>query len=327
MKWSTAIAFSGLVLLSCFSAALSQEPDSALQKPAPNSSFDLAPDSQGVLSQSQMQQLFRIVAQKDQQNDKRLHDYTYIERSEAHDIDGKGNVKSSKSETSEVMELYGEQVERKIEKDDKPLSDKDAEKEEQKIQKLTEKRKNETESDRRKRAEKEEKEQEEGRKFEVEVADAYNFKLVGSETLGGRDTYVIDADPKPGYEPHMKDAKFLPKFRGRVWIDKSDLQLSKIDVTCIDTVSLGWFLARVHKGTRIVFEQTRVNDEVWLPKHVSAKIDARLALLKEYNLDIDQTYRDYKKFRASTRIVDLGDLQKPDSQKPGMQKSDLEKQK
>jgi hypothetical protein len=28
--------------------------------------------------------------------------------------------------------------------------------------------------------------------------------------LNGRDTYVIDADPRPGYEPHSKDAKFLP---------------------------------------------------------------------------------------------------------------------
>ena len=32
---------------------------------------------------------------------------------------------------------------------------------------------------------------------------------------------VIDADPRPGYEPHMKDAKFLPKFRFRVWLDRS----------------------------------------------------------------------------------------------------------
>lgn len=255
-----------------------------------------------------MQQLFRIVAEKDQENDKHQRDYTYIEHSEEHVLDGSGKVKSTKSESSEVMELYGEQVERKIDKDGKPLSDKEAAKEEERIQKLTEKRKNESDKDRTKRAEKEEKDREDSRKFEAEVADAYNFKLVGTEALNGRDAWVIDAEPKPGYEPHMKEAKFLPKFRGRVWIDQTDVQLSKLDVTCIDTVSLGWFLARVHKGTRIVFEQTRVNDEVWLPKHVALKIDARVALLKEYNLDIDETYRDYRKFRTSTRIVDAGDL-------------------
>ena len=55
------------------------------------------------------------------------------------------------------MELYGEQVQRVIEKDDKALDTKDAAKEEEKIQKIIDKRKNESESDRKKREEKEEK--------------------------------------------------------------------------------------------------------------------------------------------------------------------------
>ena len=121
---------------------------------------------------------------------------------------------------------------------------------------------------------------------------------------------MIDAEPRPGYEPHLKEAKFLPKFRGRVWIDKDEAQLAKLDVACIDTVSLGWFLARIHKGSRIVIEQTRVNDEVWLPKHFDVKVDVRLALLKNFNVELEQTFRDYKKFRATARIVDVGDLKK-----------------
>jgi len=56
-----------------------------------------------------------------------------------------------------------------------------------------------------------------------------------------------------------------------------------------------------------MLEQTRVNDEVWLPRHVTFKFDARVALFKGYNLDSDQEYRDYKKFRSSAKIVDMGD--------------------
>jgi hypothetical protein len=107
----------------------------------------------------------------------------------------------------------------------------------------------------------------------------------------------------------MKEAKFLPKFRGRVWIDKTEAQWSKMDIECIDTVSLGWFLARVHKGSRIVIEQTRVNDEVWLPKHVAIKVDVRLALLKNFNVEADQTFRDYKKFGSTTRILGVVEVQ------------------
>ena len=145
----------------------------------------------------------------------------------------------------------------------------------------------------------------------LEVADAYNFTLVGTEAVGGRDAWVINAEPRPGFQPHMKEAKFLPKFHGRVWIDKGDLQLAKMDVECLDTISWGVFLARFHKGSRFVLQQTRVNDEVWLPRQLAVKVDVRLALLKNFNVDVEQTFRDYKKFSASSKIVGIGEVQEP----------------
>jgi hypothetical protein len=56
-----------------------------------------------------------------------------------------------------------------------------------------------------------------------------------------------------------------------------------------------------------MLEQTRVNEEVWLPRQLTAKIDVRLALLKNFDVDIEQSFRDYKKFRTSTRIVNPAD--------------------
>jgi len=261
------------------------------------------------LSEDQIRNLIRQTAEKDMENDKRQRDYTYIQREEQRRLDGKGQVKSTEAKTSEIMELYSEQVERLIAKDDKPLSDKNARKEEEKIQKLIDKRKNESPEDRKKREEKEEKEREEGRQFVSEVADAYNFRFVSIESLAGRDTYVIDGEPKPGYEPHLKEAKILPKFRFRAWIDKDESQWKKLDIQCIDTVSFGLFLARIHKGSRITLEQTRINDEVWLPQHVAVKIDVRLALLKNFNVEDDITFRDYKKFRTNTKIIPIGEVQ------------------
>src|SRR5580698_5618394 len=260
------------------------------------------------LSEDQIRQLIRQTAEKDMENDKRQRDYTYIQREEEQKLDGKGQVKSTETKTSEIMELYGEPVERLIAKDDKPLSDKDAKKEEEKIQKVIEKRKNESEEDRKKREAKEEKEREQNRQFVREVADAYNFRMAGIESLAGRDTYVIDGEPKPGYQAHLKEAKILPKFRFRAWIDKDESQWKKLDIQCIDTVSFGLFLARIHKGSRIIIEQTRINNEVWLPQHISVKVDVRLALLKNFNVEQEQSFRDYKKFRATSRIVGMGEL-------------------
>ncbi len=264
-----------------------------------------APTTPATLSQEQIRDLIRLSADKDLENDKKLRDYTYVERQEERRLDGKGQVKSTETKTYDVMEIYGEQVQKQIAKDDKPLSAKDAQKEDEKIQKLIDKRKNESEADRKKRLEKEEKEREDERQFVREVADAYNFKFIGIEKLDGRDNFVIDGDPKPGYQPVRKEAKILPKTRFRVWIDKDDSQMKKLDVQFIDTVSFGLFLARLHKGSRVVIEQTRVNDEVWLQQHIAVKVDVRLALLKDFNVDVDVTDRDYKKFRTDTKIVPI----------------------
>jgi len=200
-------------------------------------------------------------------------------------------------------------VEKRIAKDDKPLPDSEARKEDEKIQRIIDKRKNESDGDRRKRLEKEQKEHEEDREFVLETADAFNFRLVGSETISGRDTWVLEGEPRSGYEPKQRNAKFLTKFKGRVWIDKAEAQWVKIDITAIDTIAIGVFLARIHKGARVVVDLTKVNDEVWLPKHVQFRLDAKLALLKTYREDIEQTFRDYKKFRTATRITVLGESQ------------------
>ena len=291
---------SRLCLLHC----IAQE--SPASRTAPE--LDVTPDAHGSISQSKIEQLFRVVGQKDIENDKRQRDYTYIERQVENRIDAKGNIKSTEVKTYEVLEIYGEQVERLIEKNDKPLSQKDAAKEEEKIQKIVDKRRNESEGDRRMRAERAEKEREDNRKFVTEVADAYNFRLVGTEWIGRREAWAIDAEPRPGFVPHMKEAKFLLKFHGRVWIDKADLQLAKMDVECLDTISFGLFLARFHKGSRLMLEQTRVNDEVWLPAHLAAKVDVRLGLVKNFDVNLEQTFRDYKKFQSSSRVIASGEV-------------------
>ena len=264
---------------------------------------------QDTLTEAQIRDLIRNSADKDVENNKRKQDYTYIRRDEERKLDNKGKVKSTESKTYEIMILAGEHAEKLIAVDDRPLSDKDAKKEDEKIQKLVSKGEKESENDRKKRRAKAEKEREEERQFVREVADAYQFHLRGMEDVNGRPSYVIDANPLPGYKPRLKDAKILPKVRMRLWIDKVEQQWVKIDIECIDTFSIGLFLARVNKGSTIHVEQTRVNDEVWLPRYLNLKVDARIALLKNFDAEYDVTFRDYQKFRTDAVIRPLGEVQ------------------
>jgi hypothetical protein len=304
---------SGLLTLAALSlSAQTEAPDSpppAIPLPiAASAEKGAAATPPATLTNDQIKDLIRKVAENDLENDKRLRDYTYIEREETRKHSKSGAVSSTESKTYDVLQIYGETVQKLVAKNDQPLSAKEAQKEDEKLQKIIDKRKNESDSDREKRIRKEEKDREEGREFVKEIADAYDFSLVGVDPIDGRPAWVIDATPRPGFVPHRKEAKFLSKIVGRVWIDQLENQLVKIDARITDTISFGLFLARLHEGTRIIYEQARVNDEVWLPRHSAVHVDIRVALLKNFDADIDVTDRDYKKFHTGTRVVGMEEI-------------------
>ena len=314
--WGTSL----FVFLLCVAHAFSQNAtategagDSSVKSARParsaGASIESLPTLPSTFTQEQIKELIQKVADNDLENDKKQRNYTYIRREEERKLNSQGEAQSTESRTAEVMMLGGSQVNRLIAKNDKPLSAKDNAKEEERIQKIIEKRKNETEEQRKKRLRQEEKDRQEARQWVSEISEAFNFRLVGTENIEGRETYVVDAEPRPGFKPHLKYANYLPKFRFRVWLDKAEMQWVKLDAEAIDNLSWGLFVARLHKGAHILAEQTRVNDEVWLPKHEAVKLEARVALLKTFKINEDTTYRDYKKFRTNAKIVGIGEVQ------------------
>jgi hypothetical protein len=106
-------------------------------------------------------------------------------------LDGKGHTKSTETKTYEILNIYGEQVQKLIEKDDKPISDEEAAKQEEKIHKIISRRQSESEKDRQKRTERGGKDRQEERQFESEIVDAYNFSLLGTERVDGGAAWLI----------------------------------------------------------------------------------------------------------------------------------------
>src|ERR1700686_3652263 len=98
----------------------------AVAGPPDTSVPDLTTGPDGKLSQEQMRQLFRVVADKDIENEKRQRDYTYTDREVENKLDGKERIKSTEVKSYEILEIYGAPVQRLIEKDDKPLNAKEA---------------------------------------------------------------------------------------------------------------------------------------------------------------------------------------------------------
>jgi hypothetical protein len=249
-----------------------------------------APDPAGIVRRS---------VDRDRRNFELLKNYTYTETEEDREYDKAGHLKKIESETYEIFFLGGRTYARIVARNGKPLSDKDARKEQEKLDREIRKREGETPQEKAKL----EKEREKQRAFVRELPDAFDFKLVGEDVVSGKPAWVISGEPKPDYHARDELAKVVTKMRGKVWIDKSEFQWVKIQAEAIGTLSFGFGLLRIGQGSIVEFEQTRVNDEVWLPASGRFKVDGRLALLKPLHGEVELRFQDYKKFQAKSQFT------------------------
>lgn len=229
--------------------------------------------------------------------------YTCQQREVIDHLDKSGRTKSTDIKTFDINFYFGEEYARLIAENDKPLSADAEKKEDAKLEKFLAKYRDESAADREKRLAKEKKEREEGRAFLRDVVNAYDFRLVGDEQVDGVDTYVIDATPRQDFKPTQPHAGMLKKIKGRLWIDKKDYNWVKVDAQALDTISFGFFLFRIHPGSRFTLEKTLVKNEVWLLKRLDIDGGARIALFKNENVRQEDVFSNYKKFVTSIKLV------------------------
>jgi len=265
----------------------------------------------GILASAVLQaqdalEIVRRAIDIDNHNTVIARSYTYLQREQRRDTDSSGRVKKTESETQDVTLLEGSPYRRIVARNDQPLSPKEQANEEEKLRKSIEDRRQETPERHSARIKEWEDKQAKRRETLRELPNAFDLKLAGEERLSGHDVWVIDGTPRPGYHPRNPRAAFLPKVKVRFWIAKQDYQWVKVEMESLDTISIGGILLRMAKGSRIEIEQTRINNEVWLPKHVVVKGAVRIALVKMIRGDITYDFSNYKKFQVDSRIVTTG---------------------
>lgn len=209
-----------------------------------------------------------------------LH-YTYTTT----DISPKG------SEVTQVIPLEGTHIERLIARDGKPLNAEEEKRQQAKIDEAAKKRASESPSEREKRIGK----YREQSNFLRDVPDAFDFTRLPDEVLNGRVNYVIQCTPKPDYQPHDMKSRMFGKLNAKIWIDKEDTRMTKADAEVIDTMSIGWIMARICKGGHIELTQTRVADDVWLPKTISINGNARILLVDDKKVNEQIVFDQFKR--------------------------------
>lgn len=214
-----------------------------------------------------------------------------------------GEVKSTEIKTYDVTFYYGHEYSRLVEKNDQPLSASDQKKEDEKQEKFLAKLRDQSEEERAKNEAKRKKDREEGRLFLRDMVNAYDFTLLGDDTVNGAETWMIEATPRKDFHPTQPHADVLSKIKGKIWIEKKEYNWVKVDAESTDTITWGLFLMRIHKGSRFSFQQVRLNDEVWLMQRFYLNGGARLALLKNEAVEQEDTFSNYKKFATSSRVL------------------------
>ncbi len=239
--------------------------------------------------------------------------YTFQRRSIEDKLDKDGDPKKTEIETYQISIIYGEPYEKLIARDDKPLSEKDQQKEEEKLNKFFEKQKNIPEEERQRNREKER------QKFQHEIADELpvmlDYQIIGEDEFNGQPVWVLSATPKRDYHANSRAGNLLSKLSGRVWITKADYQWVKAEATLSEDFSVGWFLFKLRKGTHLEFEQTRVNDEVWLPKHVFVEGSGRLAV-KSAHFRLVSDYSNYQRFTSDVKITGVAEIPAEETKQP-----------
>jgi hypothetical protein len=223
-------------------------------------------------------EIVRKAVEQYSKNEETLRNYTYKDRTVTEDLDRGGRVKDSHSKLMDIMYISGKRWTRTLEVDGKPVPH-------------PEKQPGKTEN------------------AELRAANnplrrlpvAYDLKIVAQPEINGRPTWQIKATPKTDYKgPH---ASVFKNVEGTLWIDQKDNAWVRFEAETSDTISFGLFIARIAKGTHILVERVRVNDEVWAPSHVSMKGSARIALVNGINQQVNSTFSDYKRYSTDSRIV------------------------
>ena len=223
-------------------------------------------------------------------------DFTY----RLSDVTASGAGEPKTTEVSQISVLNGTPYTRLVGKNGSPLTPEEARREDEKFQKAAAVRDRETAEQRARRIRKY---QEECR-FLREIPDAFEMKLLGHETIEGRPNYVVELAPRAGFVPQSKGARMFPYIEGKLWIDEQDMRWTKAEANVVDTISIGWVLARIGPGAHITMKQVKVDGEHWMPKEITVNGLAKIMLVRNRPINEVISYSDYRRIgRGGTAVA------------------------
>jgi len=240
-------------------------------------------------------------------DDTLLSQYTYTEKEISNTLDSNGKIKKSEVNVYQIFnaEEDWKSYRRQIVKNGVPVSEKELEKkdreEKERVEKETNKRVKQSEAERLKDKAKADREEQE---ILDDVFALYELHLVRRDILNGISTILVTFKPKANFKARTKEGRILQHIGGSAWISEDDHELARLEAEIIDPISVGaGILAKVNRGSTVIFERRKINDEIWLPVKEEARVNAKILMLKGFNVHEITEFSEHKKFGADVQLI------------------------
>lgn len=242
-----------------------------------------------------------------------LDTYSFTQKNISRELGKDGTLRETGSEAYQLSFYKGYRIQRLIEKNGKPLNEKEQADEDKEAGKRVAEIEKEI-ARKEKQAPGSPPSPESQRVSIAEVLRASKLTNPRRERFRRRDVIVFDFEPNPLFD--FKNAKSMLKFFGKtagvIWIDEKDKQVARVEAYLYDDFKVGGgVLAKLKKGASFTLEQERVNDEIWLPSRADINLSVRVLLIKGINVNqIIKSY-DYHKFTTEVKDAKVGEDGKP----------------
>jgi hypothetical protein len=216
--------------------------------------------------------------QKDREN------YSCTVHHEEYELNSDGSVKKKQTTFQDRFFVNGWGVNHVLERDGKPLTKDEAQKEQERVDKVVKKY-----SD-AKRADKAQQEWE--RQLDV-FLKALRFTNGHREERNGRSLVVYDLSRDPSFHPQKVEERFAQALTGTIWVDEEVGFPQELKLQTDRDVRIAAGVANLHKGFQLHLLWQRQPDGVWLTKVAEGSGDARALFLRQrfrFHEEMDQCH-------------------------------------
>lgn len=207
-------------------------------------------------------------------------------------LDANGEVTKTAITKHRQYPLKGALFDELIEKDGRPLNEKELRDEEKRRREFIREVEERIEC-----GDDPQPEKDPGIRFNQELMSRYRVEVVGTEIVRGHPCWMIAFEPKEGDLPVRNRMDLaLNQCTGMLWISQDDYGVARLKFTLDKPFKYWGGLLAVIRNTDGRLENIRVGPDIWLPASFELKLDFKVMMIKNIRRLMTIRWTDYKGF-------------------------------